>query len=149
MAQNPQLLAQNLAGIVASEVLPLVKAELAASIGPWLADSSASLKRLDTRLAVSVVACRGGWGCAKGFMGGGGAAAAARGGCVFLGGGAGTMVGGEGGVQIASIWPQHHECHMHMFLNATTLTPRAAAAAAAAVPRWLRVHWQVLRCHRA
>jgi hypothetical protein len=53
MAQNPQALAQNLAGMVASEVLPLVKAELAASIGPWLADSSASLKRLDTRLAVS------------------------------------------------------------------------------------------------
>lgn len=51
LAQDPQALAQ-MAGLVASEVLPLVKAELAASIGPWLADSSASLKRLDTRLAV-------------------------------------------------------------------------------------------------
>lgn len=54
--QNPAALAQMLGGLVAAEVLPLVKAELGASIGPWLADSSASLKRLDTRLAVSVEA---------------------------------------------------------------------------------------------
>jgi hypothetical protein len=41
------------AGYVAGEVAPLLQAELAASLGPWLADSSNSLKRLDTRLAVS------------------------------------------------------------------------------------------------
>lgn len=45
--------AQMLAGIIASEVVPLVKAELAGALGPWLAESNAALKRLDTRLAVS------------------------------------------------------------------------------------------------
>uniref|UniRef100_A0A383VRZ9 Uncharacterized protein n=1 Tax=Tetradesmus obliquus TaxID=3088 RepID=A0A383VRZ9_TETOB len=45
---NPQMLA----GYVAGEVAPLLQAELAASLGPWLADSSNSLKRLGTRLAM-------------------------------------------------------------------------------------------------
>lgn len=58
LAQDPQALAQlaqMLAGQVAGEVLPLVRAELGASLGPWLADTSANLKRLDTRLAVSTL----------------------------------------------------------------------------------------------
>lgn len=49
----PPQTAQMLAGIIASEVVPMVKAELARALGPWLAESNAALKRLDTRLAVS------------------------------------------------------------------------------------------------
>ena len=37
------------------ERLPLLRAELAAGLGPWLTDSSAALKRLETRLAVRIV----------------------------------------------------------------------------------------------
>eukprot|EP00775_Hariotina_reticulata_P004825 gene4825-5073_t len=47
-----QQTAQLLAGLVTSEVLPLLRSDLASSLGPWLAESSAALKRLDTRLAV-------------------------------------------------------------------------------------------------
>jgi hypothetical protein len=57
LSQDPQDLAQlsqMLAGQVAGEVLPLVRAELGASLGPWLSDTSANLKRLDTHLAVSI-----------------------------------------------------------------------------------------------
>lgn len=49
---SPQM-AQLLAGVISSEVVPLVKAELSGVLGPWLADSHAALRRLDTRLAVS------------------------------------------------------------------------------------------------
>lgn len=54
---------KRMTGLVASEVLPLIKAELATSIGPWLADSSASLRRLDTRLAVRTCVCP--WGSGR------------------------------------------------------------------------------------
>lgn len=49
----PPQTTQMMAGLIASEVVPLVKAELAGALGPWLAESNAALKRLDTRLAVS------------------------------------------------------------------------------------------------
>lgn len=52
-AAIPPQTAQMLAGFIASEVVPLVKAELAGALGPWLAESNAALKRLDTRMAVS------------------------------------------------------------------------------------------------
>jgi hypothetical protein len=53
--------AQLLAGLLASEVVPLFRAELGSSLGPWLADSSAALKRLDTRLAVGGSSSSSSW----------------------------------------------------------------------------------------
>jgi hypothetical protein len=56
--------AQLLAGSAAAEVLPLLRAELAASVGPWLADSANAVKRLDTRLGVRESAGGDAAGCA-------------------------------------------------------------------------------------